>query len=108
MLAAACQVDLAAVDHHGETALHLAIRGGSVDWFGGRRILASMRNFCFLGDLYPPPLNCSVLSVLSVVDRLHAGESAGTRSSLRALLLLFSRGSQAVVEQSIHSWMTIY
>ena len=36
----ACQVDLAAVDHHGETALHLAIRGGSVDWFGARRILA--------------------------------------------------------------------
>ena len=28
----ACQVDLAAVDDHGETALHLAIRGGSVDW----------------------------------------------------------------------------
>ena len=81
----ACQVDLAAVDHHGETALHLAIRGGSVDWFGGRRILASMPNVCFLGDLYQPPLNCSLLYLLSVVDRLYGGsgsKSAGTRSSL--------------------------
>ena len=50
----ACQVDLAAVDHHGETALHLAIRGGSVDWFGARRILACMRNFWFVADLYQP------------------------------------------------------
>ena len=44
----ACQVDLAAVDHHGETALHLAIRGGSVDWFGSRRILACCVTFASL------------------------------------------------------------
>merc|ERR1712048_164182 len=39
------KVDVAAVDHHGETALHLAIRGGSVD---------------------------CVLTLLSVVDNLSA------------------------------------
>ena len=44
----ACQVDLAAVDHHGETALHLAIRGGSVDWFGSRSILACCVTFASL------------------------------------------------------------
>ena len=36
----ACQVNVAAVDHHGETALHLAIRGGSVDWYGATRFAA--------------------------------------------------------------------
>jgi hypothetical protein len=84
----ACQVDLAAVDHHGETALHLAIRGGSVDWFAARSqtylacvTFASLET-C-INQLSP---NCSVLSVSSVVDFLSnagASESAGTCSSLR-------------------------
>ena len=34
------QVDLMAVDHHGETALHLAVRGASVSW--SPRTIASM------------------------------------------------------------------
>ena len=44
----ACQVDLAAVDHHGETALHMAIRSGSVDWYGDTCdvfVLIPNRNF---------------------------------------------------------------
>ena len=83
----ACQVDLAAVDHHGETALHLAIRGGSVDWFGSRSILACCVTFASLDTcINQPSPNCSVLSVSSVVDFLSnagASESAGTCSSLR-------------------------
>ena len=48
--------------------------------------VSGMRNFRFLGDLYQPSPNCSLLYLLSVVDRLHgsaASKSAGTRSSLR-------------------------
>ena len=82
----ACQVDLAAVDHHGETALHLAIRGGSVDWFGARRILTCCVTFALLQTcINQPSPNSSVLSVSSVVDFLSnagPGESAGTCSSL--------------------------
>ena len=83
----ACQVDLAAVDHHGETALHLAIRGGSVDWFGARRILACCVTFASLDTcINQPSPNCSVLALLVVVDFLGASaasESAGTLLSLR-------------------------
>ena len=91
----ACQVDLAAVDHHGETALHLAIRGGSVDWFEAGRILVCARCACFLSELYQLFVNCSVLALLVVVDFLSNGvasESAGTCLSLDSSLLCHCAG----------------
>ena len=107
----ACQVDLAAVDHHGETALHLAIRGGSVDWFEASRILACARCACFLRDLYQLFVNCSVLSVSSVVDFLSnaaTSESTGTCSSCRPWVPCFHEDRALSIKPSIHSCMNTY
>ena len=71
------QVDLAAVDDHGETVVHLAIRGGSVEWC---EVLALFFNQACLCINIPSDISHrSVLYLLSLLDFM--GGSAGSETA---------------------------
>ena len=94
-------MDLAAVDDHGETVLHLAIRGGSVDWCEITSVV--IQSACLRTNFPSNISRRSVLYLLSLLDHASvpaasSGTSAGSWTCLRLCYVARQQVARIVVD----------